>query len=828
MSNKDPPDKFSCIKIPIKHLQYADIKYDNLFDVIKRMHKLRTLGLQMLRLFILNQYEKNEELLEINELVVTNCLKSLCLESGGRKRGNESLAIYNKFSEFYDSNFKDLINDTEISSIIDSYLDNNDKEKVMDFIKPIFSKKIDGTNLSASMSYMVIEIVTNIENNIKVHFINRVKQYVNQIFKKQNEEILNNFKGKIKEERKKLLNKELNEIKRDLLNKTTLCNQKYHTWINEVRNKILPPECTISYNLDVTKYPQKYLKYMIFMSRDLEEKQLKQFQVFPLTTDIIMNNIYIDTSSIIDILYSDNQKVLYEKNKVLFNEVVTCRIRDRKINYVDKGTILNNIERYKCLWNSLLNIQNKNLKRKNQSFYHSLSTDGYSVSVRFINNKYLESNTKKIKTRMIKLAESRVNNKNKEKAQIIQEKEDKIKLLKIQKKEKDKKIQEEYNKLTPKEKKEQIVQKLEIKKNKKIELNMDFLDITELDKETIQEIKNKKRVYSDNGKKSLFKMISHDYDKNKKTGAKLDYTNKTRIVESKRLVFQEQREKFKKKKGIGVIEGELIGFNSKSCVVETFKKYIKQKNKVNIKLEKLYDQDLYRKLKLYSYYNTKRSEEKLLKQIEKIFGKPEDIVIIMGDWSISKQMKHFISTPNIGLKRKIASRFKVYDIDEYRTSCLNYKTGERSENMYLPDKKGKIRRMHSILTYKMEIKNFGCITERLSCINRDMNGVYNIRKLGEHYLETGEWIEEFKRGKSRTLKKETKRKKLSTPTRANNQKKGYASNDNTVEIDRQLLRFKEVIDIIGVHEECIAREYSSYESIIYDHLRLLFLENISK
>ena len=51
------------------------------------------------------------------------------------------------------------------------------------------------------------------------------------------------------------------------------------------------------------------------------------------------------------------------------------------------------------------------------------------------------------------------------------------------------------------------------------------------------------------------------------------------------------------------------------------------------------------------------------------YGK--DAIMIYGDWSISKQMRNFISTPNIGVKRKIMERFETYDIHEYRTSKLN-------------------------------------------------------------------------------------------------------------------------------------------------------------
>jgi hypothetical protein len=67
-------------------------------------------------------------------------------------------------------------------------------------------------------------------------------------------------------------------------------------------------------------------------------------------------------------------------------------------------------------------------------------------------------------------------------------------------------------------------------------------------------------------------------------------------------------------------------------------------------------------------------------------------------------MKNFISTPNLGLKRKLKEYFKIYNIDEFRTSCLNNKTLEKCKNIYLPDKKNVIRKIHSILTYNMVTK----------------------------------------------------------------------------------------------------------------------------
>ena len=132
--------------------------------------------------------------------------------------------------------------------------------------------------------------------------------------------------------------------------------------------------------------------------------------------------------------------------------------------------------------------------------------------------------------------------------------------------------------------------------------------------------------------------------------------------------------------------------------------------------------------KWYSYINTKRANDNLLNLIEKTYGPNKTIII--GDWSVGQQMAHFISTPNITLKRELTRKFKVLVIDEFRTSCLHHKTDKYVENLHLPDKTNKTQKLHQVLTYQME-------NNRKGCINRDKNGVLNIKKLGISYIKTG-------------------------------------------------------------------------------------------
>lgn len=131
--------------------------------------------------------------------------------------------------------------------------------------------------------------------------------------------------------------------------------------------------------------------------------------------------------------------------------------------------------------------------------------------------------------------------------------------------------------------------------------------------------------------------------------------------------------------------------------------------------------------------NRKHADTKLVREIKKEFGK--DTIICYGDASVGKGCckKGNISTPNIAIKRLIQNNFKMYNLDEFRTSKLHYITEEPCENLYIMDNnkdetKRKERKLHSVLTFKMENKQSGCI-------NRDENAVNNMIKIINHHIK---------------------------------------------------------------------------------------------
>ena len=633
-----PPDKYRCIKLPIQKILKSDLPIDvleRINDAVSRTNIITTNSYFLLRLWVLQKYHNNLEIPIITEDTIRMSMKSLVKASAGPKPKGNNLALLQEFQNIGNS---------------------------------IFTLQ-DGKNLSAILDYYATTMITAIENNIKMHFIDYIKRFVNSYFKNIYQNELQN------KEFKKQFYKELQQVKNDIINDAEIltCDEKYHNWLNDNRYKIVPENYDTSYFYDIKVNPQKYLKHMIFMNLQLEEMNTKMFQFFPLQTHLIPRHIQIDTKSLVELLIDTDKKQYFD-----------------------------NIETNKeKLWNTFFKLHHMN----KYVFDYTIITDGYSVSLRFLHTDFV--NEERIKKDKMK------NGKKLMKGLTDEEKE-------IKKQEK----QVQQNKLKEENRKRRELEKKEKKETKK-EVLHEFPYIDEVSKDFL----NGKHLFIDPGKRSLLTMMDDD-------GNYFSYTNKQRIKETKRIKYSSLLKNYKDKQHITEIENTLSLFNSKTCDIKNFKEYIKEKLKVNDAIAKLYQNEKFRKYKWYSYINTKRTEDNMLNKIENKYGK--DIKIIIGDWSIGKQMRNFISTPNLSIKRKLNTRFEVYNIDEFRTSCLNYKTEELCNNLYLPDKKNIERKMHSILTFKMENKRKGCI-------NRDKNGCKNIQKVFNHYIETGERPEKYKR-----------------------------------------------------------------------------------
>ena len=179
-------------------------------------------------------------------------------------------------------------------------------------------------------------------------------------------------------------------------------------------------------------------------------------------------------------------------------------------------------------------------------------------------------------------------------------------------------------------------------------------------------------------------------------------------------------------------ETELSKYNRKTLRIEEFKKYCKKKNEMNYHLCKFYQKELYRKLKLNGYWNRLKSEQKLINQFKKIFGKPEETIVYFGDYEQRKHMKYKEAIKGKGMRTLFKKNgYKTYLVDEFRTSCKCSKCyGGSCEKFMIRENpkpyKNNLRLVHGLISCK-------------SCSNvwnRDCNGAKNIYKIAYNSINS--------------------------------------------------------------------------------------------
>ena len=186
-------------------------------------------------------------------------------------------------------------------------------------------------------------------------------------------------------------------------------------------------------------------------------------------------------------------------------------------------------------------------------------------------------------------------------------------------------------------------------------------------------------------------------------------------------------------------ETELSNYNRKTLQIDKFKTYINEKNRINNILFGFYAKHLFRKLKFGKHINIKRNEQQMINNFRKMYGNPDVVVICIGDWEQRQQMKYKEPTLGIGMRNLLRkNKYKVYLVDEFRTSCKcsNCEGGVCEKYMVRKNprpNKAEMRLVHGLLRCKS-----GC-----GEWNRDRNGSSNIYKIAHqaiHNLERPSYL----------------------------------------------------------------------------------------
>ena len=344
-----PPDKptdyFKCVKIPLKHaLKNPDINLPKITNAVIKCNKIVINTLMFMKLYLLDNFEKNNKLPEIDKVFVNSCMKILCNESAsGRPPKKEIKELKDKLTTFYNSDYKPLIKDTDL----------------------------DYTHLNTVLDYLTIGIITMYENNIKLHYVEYIERYVNIVWKKKETIIKIKEENKDEEKQKELVNefcRQLRKIKTDILEITTeyKSDVKYHNWIKEIKKTITPNKDKYqkdSLYYDLQCNPQHYLPCMIRMMKEVEKDKVMIYNVFPMRNDIIIKSIKLDTTTLVHLLFTQKQ--------------------GNKIDYLLEG----NLKKYENeIWEFFFRTERQCFKKPKYTFHHMIETDGVSCSILMLRN----------------------------------------------------------------------------------------------------------------------------------------------------------------------------------------------------------------------------------------------------------------------------------------------------------------------------------------------------------------------------------------------------------------------------------------------------------
>lgn len=274
----------------------------------------------------------------------------------------------------------------------------------------------------------------------------------------------------------------------------------------------------------------------------------------------------------------------------------------------------------------------------------------------------------------------------------------------------------------------------------------DYMQIDYMSKKMLEVLNKMNWVVIDPGMNSILTMMSKD---EKKT---YSYTKQHHLNRTNRNKILKKIEKIKKNK-INKLEKQLTKDNKRlrsSNDYLNFKSYFNMKMKLHNNLVKMYNDNKLNKLKWHSFINEKRSEKMLVNDIKKKFG--NDVVLILGNWSMNKEGIKTISTPNKKYERILKKNFITLKINEFRTSIMHNKTEKKCENYV---KKHDVKKLNIKSIYhlnKLEKNNeekykkviedkkihkiLVCKTnEKLNeYVNRDKNSVKNMIKIMKSYI----------------------------------------------------------------------------------------------
>lgn len=278
-----------------------------------------------LRLYILKRFNNGEDIPELTEEFIRYCICAQGVKKTGAGRPFGKTDILDELVKFYEDEFSPLINNQP------------------------FDLKYKGQLIN----YIATTIRTSLDNNIKEHWLTRVRRFMNLLIPEdlkteniEDKELVNNMKSYWNSLKELVLKDKVYEIG----------NLKHRNWAITFKDEYLPKTYQECYGYDVKVSPDKYIYYTLKMNKIAEEnfESVKLFQPIPLRTSIIPGYITLDAPILIS-----NFKEPGESNNI-------HKIKEFKDE----------------IWSRVFNMNHKIMSMTDYQI-NSVQTDGVGLSILF-------------------------------------------------------------------------------------------------------------------------------------------------------------------------------------------------------------------------------------------------------------------------------------------------------------------------------------------------------------------------------------------------------------------------------------------------------------
>jgi len=658
---------------------------------VKRVNNIKTQTYNFVKLYYLYKLNHNEQIPTIDGDFIFLIMKRICKNP---TKANEKHIEWTNICKFYNEVYKFIQKDDVV----------------------------DATGLWTCLNQEKNDMLSNYKNHISEHFDDFITKFLNKIcLKNEIKEILENNNDLMT-----VYLKDIARLKKDLIFWEDKTDDPCYIEIkNHIRKNIFTKFKKGQNILEqVKKKPLQYLNMAVKMSYILEQEKCGYINCFPLNRSFIPGYVFFDTTTIMHVLrniHADHYKVKGRLKKfadAIWNNYFRLYSKKIKKKLVKKRKNKKKKNKYKNVKPPIYGKKRRMFQNNKYTFDHQIKTDGIGCSI------------------------------------IL--KETTVKLKELEEKGKS------FNSLVKKPvwyKDEKYVDKLTT--NERIHLQNktvigidpgkdDLIYCTDGNNTVIKKtikgqtvMVNKPSVfrYSQNQRRKELKLKK--YRNIRDAYKRYSFVD----MDTNNMYFCNKKNSYKKStdsKSIQKIEDKLSSCNSNTCNIIDFWHYLEKKNKVKKHLSNFYENDLFRKLRWYTFINTQRSEINMIKNFKQKMGTPDNSVICIGDWGQRKQMPYKEPTKGKSFRNLFKKyNYMVYLVCEYNTSKMNAFTGEEMEKFRKktnPKKrvlKAKFRKNPEL---KSTIKSTICHgllrsknvntnkSQKYMVMNRDFNGSTNIRQ----------------------------------------------------------------------------------------------------